>query len=189
VIDEKPSLVFDLAGLSLVVIHLNASPRFRSWRIPAAMIDRESPITGLEAFNMFVGRRCREATSGWRTSDGDHDVILGIVESAAMATSDGRRQVYARRSSIEPGGRMTFSIERSTDSSALHLERIVEELGHLTRQEYPVHEIYQWGGDYFCENDARKLYDTEPQRLSDYGFPDKLTVVPEPSMFCSVCFR
>lgn len=189
VIDEKPSLVFDLAGLSLVVIHLNASPRFRSWKIPAEMTARNSPITGLDVFKMFAGSNYRQATSGWGISDGEPDVILGIVESAALATSDDQRQIQLRRSSIKSGGRMTFSIEQSTDANAAHLERIIEELGHLTHQEYPVHEIYQWGGEYLCEKDTRKLYNTEPQRLSDYGFPVKLTAAPEPSTFCSVCFR
>jgi hypothetical protein len=189
VIDEKPSLVFDLDGLSLVVTHLNASPRFSSWKIPAAMTDRDSPITGLEVFNMFAGSRYREATSGWRISDGEPDVIVGIVESAALATSDGQGQIQLRRSSIQSGGRMTFSIEQRTDANAAHLERIIEELGHLTHQKYPVHEIYQWGGEYFCEKDTRKLYDTEPQRLSDYGYPVSLTEAPEPSTFCSACFR
>ncbi|MEO5321446.1 hypothetical protein PV761_23035 [Arthrobacter sp. CC3] len=189
VIDEKPSLVFDLAGLSLVVTHLNASPRFRSWKIPAAMTDRDTPITGLEVFNMFAGSRYREAMSGWRISDGKPDVILGVVESAALATSDGREQMLLRRSSVQSGGRMTFRIEQSTDADAAHLERIVEELAHLTQQKYPVHEIYQWGDEYFCKEDVRKLYETEPQRLNDYGFPVGLSTASEPPTFCSVCFR
>jgi hypothetical protein len=138
---------------------------------------------------MFAGSRYREATSGWRISDGEPDVIVGIVESAALATSDGQGQIQLRRSSIQSGGRMTFSIEQRTDANAAHLERIIEELGHLTHQKYPVHEIYQWGGEYFCEKDTRKLYDTEPQRLSDYGYPVSLTEAPEPSTFCSACFR
>ncbi|MHA7297211.1 hypothetical protein [Pseudarthrobacter sp. MDT3-1] len=189
VIDERPSLVFDLDGLSLVVIHLNASPRFGSWKIPAAMTDRDSPITGLEVFNMFAGSRYREATSGWRISDGEPDVIVGILESAALSTSDGQAQIQLRRSSIDSGRRITFSIEQRTDANAAHLERIIEELGHLTRQKYPVHEISLWGGEYFCEKDTKKLYYTEPQRLSDYGFPVKLTEAPEPSTFCAACFR
>lgn len=189
VIDEKPSLVFDLAGLSLVVIHLNTTPRFGAWKVPAAMTDRVSPITGLEVINMFAGSRHKATTSGWRDSGREQDVILGIVKSAALETSDGRGQVQLRRSSIQPGGRMTFSIEQRTDANAAHLERIIQELGHLTHQKYPIHDIYQWGGEYFCEKDTKKLYDTEPQRLSAYGFPVRLTEAPEPSTFCSVCFR
>lgn len=189
VIDEKPSLVFDLAGLSLVVIHLNASPRFRSWKMPAGMTARDSPITGLEIFNMFAGSNYRQPTSGWRISDGKPDVILGIAESAALATADDQRQIQVRRSSIKSGGRMTFNIEQRTDANAAHLERIIEDLGHLTHQRYPVHEIHQWGGEYFCEKDTRELYYSEPQRLSEYGFPVRLTAAPEPSTFCSVCFR
>lgn len=188
VIDEKPSLVFDLAELSLVVTHLNASPPFRSWEIPEAMTDRDSPITGLEVFNMFAGSRYRDGASGWRISDGEPDIIVGIVESAALATSD-RGQILLRRSSIQSSGRMTFSIEQRTDANAAHLERIIEGLGHLTHQKYPVHEIYKWGGEYFCEKDTSELYHAEPQRLIDYGYPVRLTEAPEPSTFCSVCFR
>jgi hypothetical protein len=187
VTDEMPSLVFDLDGLSLVVIHLNASPQFRSWKIPAAMTARDSPMTGLEVFKMFAGSHYREAMSGWRIPDGEPPVILGMLESTALATSHGRRHLQLRRSSIK-SGRMSFSIERGTDAKPAHLERIIEELGHLTHQKYPVHEIHQWGGEYFCKRDATKLYRTEPQRLRDYGFPVTLTAAPEPPTFCAVCF-
>ena len=75
------------------------------------MTDRDSPITGLEVFNIVCGRY-REATSGWRISDGEPDVIVGIVESAALATSDGQGQIQLRRSSIIPAEAMNFSIEK-----------------------------------------------------------------------------
>lgn len=189
VIDEKPSLVFDLAGHSLVVTHLNASPRFRSWKIPATLKNRDSPITGLEVFNMFAGSRYKEAASGWQFSNGEPDVILGIVESTALATCDGQEQVRLRRSSRQSGERMTFSIEQSTDADAKHLERIIDELSHLTQQIYPAHDIYRWGGEYFCKRDIERLYWREPQRQIDYGYPVNLTAAPEPPTFCSSCHR
>ena len=62
-IDETPSLVFDLDGISLVVTHLNASSPFKSWKIPAEMTNRDSPITGLDVIDMFASIRSYFATS------------------------------------------------------------------------------------------------------------------------------
>lgn len=185
-IDEIPSLVFDLDGFSLVVIHINASQVFKSWKIPAALAPRDSPMTGLEVLRLFSGGHYREASSGWRISDGEPHVILGIVESAAVATSYGETHVLLRRSSPK-SGKLTFNIAQRTGANAAHLERIIEELGHLTLQKYPVHDIHQWGGEYFCKTDTRKLYNTEPQRLNDYGFPVPLTAAHEPPAFCAAC--
>jgi hypothetical protein len=48
---------------------------------------------------------------------------------------------------------------------------------------------YQWGHEHFCEPDTRTLYDTEPRRLSEMGFPVKLEAPPEPPTFCSSCLQ
>lgn len=187
-IDEIPSLVFDLAGYSLVVIHLNASQPFSSWAIPETS-DSDSKINGLDVFNMFAGSRHDDVASGWRISARDADVIVGIAETAALFSSNRRGKISLRRSSTQSNGELTFNIVRSTDAEVPHLERIIEELSHLTEQKYPVHEIYKWGGEYFCEEDTRKLYDAEPRRLINLGSPERLTEAPENPTFCAVCFR
>ncbi|MHA7239560.1 hypothetical protein [Arthrobacter sp. TMS1-12-1] len=188
-IDEIPSLIFDLGGLSLVVIHLNARSRFGSWRIPVALTDRDFPLSGLEVFNMFAASRYREATSGWSVSRGEPDVLVGIVESAALETSFGQNPVLLRRSSIQSGGTMKFSIVQTNDGSDAHIERIIEGLSHLTEQKYPIHEIYLWAGEYFCKKDYDKLYHSELQRVFDHGWPVRLIEAPDSSIFCSVCLR
>lgn len=44
---------------------------------------------------------------------------------------------------------------------------------------------YEWGGENFCAPDATELYETEPRRLSEVGYPVALEDMPE--SFCSVC--
>lgn len=188
-IGEKPSLVLDLDGHSLVVIHLNTSQPFSSWVLPAAMTDDDSPITGLDAFVMFAGSRYREATSGWRTSNGAPDLIVGIAKSSALATSDTRQPIVMRRSSIQSGGRMKFDTAQRDDANAAHLERIIDNLTGRTQQKYPLHEIYLWNGEYFCIECTRSLYTRELHRIYALGWPVQLTEALESATFCSGCRR
>lgn len=186
-IDELPSLVFDLDGQSLVVTHLNASPRFKSWSIPPEMTDRDSPITGREVLKMFAGSDYRDVASGWRTSNGKPDVLLGIVESSALETSFGEHPIYLRRSRTQSGGKLGISIERKHDGADAQLERIIEGLSHLTEQQYPPHDIYLWEGEYFCKKDYNKLYSSNMNQFFVRGWPVTLTETPESSTFCSTC--
>ena len=188
-IDELPSLVFDLDGLSLVVTHINASPRFKSWKIPAEMTDRDSPLTGREVFNLFAASRYRDATSGWRASDGEPDVLVGIVESSALQTSFGQHPISLKRSRIESGGKMGLSVAQRSDGSDTQVEHIVDGLSHLTEQKYPAHDIYLWEGEYFCKKDYAGLHNSKMFEFSVRGWPVTLTETPEPSTFCSVCLR
>lgn len=50
---------------------------------------------------------------------------------------------------------------------------------------------YAWGVEHFCEPDATRLYETEPQRLTDpeLGYPVKLEELPVPETFCSACLE
>lgn len=188
-ISEERSLVFDLAVFSLVVTHVNAFSPFSSWKIPAAMNVRDSPITGLDAFNMFAGSRYREMVSGWRISDGEPDVLIGIVKSSALRTSDDQSKNRLWRSSVQSGGKMMFNIRQRMEVRDAYLKGISEGLAHLTLQKYPVHEIFLWDGEYFCRKDKTKLVISEPERLVGDGYPVRLTEAPEPSAFCSVCLR
>lgn len=48
---------------------------------------------------------------------------------------------------------------------------------------------HEWGGEHFCRTDAVELYQTQPQRLTDHGFPVELDANPVPPTFCSRCLQ
>lgn len=48
---------------------------------------------------------------------------------------------------------------------------------------------YQWGHEHFCQPDATDLYNNEPRRLEEVGYPVELDAPPEPETFCSVCLQ
>lgn len=140
-IDEMPALVFVLDELALVVMHLNVSPSFRSWKAPSALAGRDSPMTGIEAFNIFSSVNYRESVSGWGLRDGEPDVIIGLADSNALSSSTGRRQLQLERSSVDSSGWMYFNTVRKSRSNPSHLDRIIGELDHLTHRDLRVHEI------------------------------------------------
>lgn len=46
---------------------------------------------------------------------------------------------------------------------------------------------YHWGGEHFCTPDGAELYQTEPQRLTDHGFPVEVNMAEHEPTFCAVC--
>lgn len=139
-VDEMPALVFDLAQLSLVVTHLNVSPPFRSWNRPNMMTERRLSMTGMEVFNIFSSAHYREATSGWRIGDGEPTVIMGLVNSESLSKIR-PSQLRLERSSVASDGWMYFTVMKQTRANRSHLDRIIDEIGHLCHRRLRVHEV------------------------------------------------
>ena len=46
-------------------------------------------------------------------------------------------------------------------------------------------DVYEWGNETICAPDTTDLYNTEPTRIYELGFPVQLDQAPP--TFCSVC--
>lgn len=46
-------------------------------------------------------------------------------------------------------------------------------------------QAFIWAGEHFCEPDHRDLYNNEPRRIFEVGYPVPLDELPE--TFCAVC--
>lgn len=135
------ALVFDLVEISLVVTHINASPPMRTWHVPLATKNKQTPLTGIEAFNILSRQTYREATSGWRSSGGAPDVLVGVIEIGNMHTCPFSKSLSLYRSSVVSDRNLSFAVSRKSRANSTHLDRVMDELGHRTHQRCRVHEI------------------------------------------------
>jgi hypothetical protein len=140
-IDEMWSLDFDLDEISLVITHINASPPLKTWRAPLVTTSRQTPLTGIEVFNILSGQTYREATSGWQTSGEAPDVLVGVIERGSMHRGPFSKSLSLYRSSVTSDGKLSFAISRISRVNSTHLDRVMEELGHRTHQPRRVHEV------------------------------------------------
>lgn len=140
-IDEMQSLVLDLDKISLVVTHINASPPMRTWHAPLATTNKQKSLTGVEAFNILSGETYREATSGWRSSGGAPDVLVGVIESGNMHAGPFSKSLSLYRSSVASNRKLSFAVRRKSRANSTHLDRVLNELGSRTHQRRRVHEI------------------------------------------------
>ncbi len=139
VVAELPALVFDLHDISLVAVHLNVLPPFKTWKPPLNLSQRRATLSGSEVVEAFGSSHYRSKESGWRIHDGEPTVILGVVARGHC------QRPLKRRFSVEvsyiESHRMYFRTARQSQISCSHIERIAGELGHLVKQPLRVHQL------------------------------------------------
>lgn len=137
---EVPALVFDLPNFSLVIVHLNATPPFRKWKLPSVIGNSHRTLVGGDVVKLFEGDNFGSSSSGWSANFGEQTVLMGMVDTDALPTSRTQRRLRLECSFVD-SGLMHFKEVSKTPMSRLYLDRIVTDLDNSTYQRRRVHEV------------------------------------------------